>query len=219
MARRLVVLASGWAKQDFLWVPLAKRLEAAGYDTVCAHFPHNGFGPIEDSAEKIGCVIEEMRPFYEHLTFVGHSMGGLLGRFLVQHLEMDQIDAYVSLGTPHNGTWLAWAGLWSHSARQMRVGSDFIRGLNETPWPSKIPAMALQAQMEEIVLPQRHAEISFGKNQVIPWTTHVSLPLAWRTYAEIYGWLTYGVFGESGPHGYRGFSSSLSLAGGHDANE
>ena len=110
MAKRLVVLASGWAKQDFLWTPLAKRLEMIGYDTVCAHFPHNGFGHIEDSAEKIGCVIEEMRPFYEHLTFVGHSMGGLLGRFLIQGMDMAQIDSYVSLGTPHEGTWAAWLG-------------------------------------------------------------------------------------------------------------
>lgn len=217
MARRLVVLASGWAKQDFLWIPFSNRMKAAGYDTVCAHFPNNGFGAIEDSAERIGCVIEEMRPFYEHLTFVGHSMGGLLGRFLIQNMGTTSIDSYVSMGTPHLGTWLAWLGHWSASARQMRTDSSFLEALIDTPWPSHIPALALQAQFEEIVLPKANAKIDFGRNQIIPWTTHVSLPLAWRSYVEVLGWLTYSVFGESGPHGAgKGFGSSLDLRGTDD---
>lgn len=196
MGRRLVVLASGWTDVDALWWPMARKLEAIGYDTLRTTMPRRGFGPIEDSALAIGSVLLDISPSYESIIWVGHSMGGLIGRFLVQELESDFIKGYVSLGTPHGGTHMASLAPWSESAQQMKIGSKFMKNLNSTPWPEKIPALALQASFDEAVRPRKRSKMRGAKNIVIPKTTHTTLPLSDIAYSTIVQWMLFDVFGD-----------------------
>ena len=207
--KNLVVLISGWTGQPHLWRNMSVLFQDFGYDVVIAEMPNNGFGDIQESACNVALMIQEVRPYYDKVVLCGHSMGGLIARVIIQHLEVTEIDAYVSLGTPHQGTHTAKLAPWSESAKQMCRNSLFIDTLNEQPWPEDVPALGLQAQFEAVVLPRSSAKIDFGLNQVIPGCDHVTLPLLKRTFFEIWGWLTYSVFEENGPSERHGFISNF----------
>lgn len=211
MGRKLIVFISGWMKRDLVWKPMEARFKSSGYDVITAYVPSNGFGDIQDSACHVAVALQEVRPFYDKVVVCGHSMGGLVGRVIVQHLGFEGIDAYVSLGTPHNGTYAAYLAPWSQSAKQMQPGSTFLESLNGEPWPSHIPALALQAQFEAVVLPQANAKFEPATNRVIPLTSHLTLPLSQNTFLQTWGWLTYSVFGEPGRENHAGISSKLVL--------
>jgi pimeloyl-ACP methyl ester carboxylesterase len=212
MRNKLIVFISGWMKRDIVWKPMENKFKASGYDVITAYVPSNGFGDIQESACQVAVMLQEVRPFYDKIVVCGHSMGGLIGRVVVQHLGFTDIDAFVSLGTPHNGTYAAYLAPWSESAKQMQPGSVFIESLNGEPWPSDVPALTLQAQFEAIVLPQKNAMTEFGLNRVIPLATHATLPLVQNTFLQTWGWLTYSVFGEPGRENRTGISSRLVLA-------
>lgn len=170
------------------------RFKRDGYDTITAYVPSNGLGCIQDSACQVAVMLQEIRPFYDKIVLCGHSMGGLINRVIIQHLGFTDVDAYVSLGTPHQGTILARLAPWSKSATQMTIGSLFLESLNNEPWPENIPALAIQAQFEQIVLPQKNAKITFGENKTVYGVGHVTIPLAKSTYYKVSDWLKYDVF-------------------------
>lgn len=211
--RRLVVLISGWTKPDFAWYPMDSKFKEMGYDVIRAVYPYRGLTPVQYSARAVGKIAEAVRSEYDHCTVIGHSMGGLVGRYLLQRSEYaDLFDAYVSIGTPHRGTLLANLGSWfSKSAAQMAAGSDFLKRLNDTEWPDRVPALAIQGGLEQIVLPHRNAKIDFGENVEIPWADHVSLILDPRTFWEIWSWMTFTVFGEPGPLEDSGISTRVRI--------
>lgn len=118
-------------------------------------------------------------------------MGGLVGRAIDDSLY----DSYVSLGTPHNGTWAALGGFWSQAARDMIPGSKFLADLKYGRIWNKY-SLNISAQYD-ILVPN-----SFFNQDVedltIPNTTHVSLLWSKRTFYEIYSWLIYEVLNETG---------------------
>lgn len=207
---RLVVMASGWTKPDWLWWPMASRFETLGYDTLRCSYTKNGFDDIEESAEAALVLIDGVAQYYDHVTFIGHSMGGLTGRYAIQVLGAP-VNSYVSLGSPHRGSRLAWLAPWSRSAVQMRPGSDFLGQLDACEWPDEVPALGVQARFEEIVLPRASAKIDFGDNVTVN-ANHASLPVHQRTFLEIWAWLTYNVFDEVEPPMRRGLSSKVEIS-------
>jgi len=196
MESRLVVLISGWTGMDFLWKPTTERFKSVGYDVITAQMPNNGFGAIEETACRVGIMISELRDFYDKIVVVGHSMGGLVSRVMVQYLELHSIDAYISLGTPHNGTYLAYLAPWSKSACQMRPGSMLLNGLNDTEWPSSIPALSIQAGLDELMVPSSSTKVGWAVNRKIPGTNHISLAFSEKVFVEMWGWLSCEVFGD-----------------------
>lgn len=197
MQKRVVLLISGWTGRQFLWNPMAERFKAVGYDVITAKMPGHGFGSIEDTACRAAVLLSEVRRFYDQVIVIGHSMGGLVGRTIIQHLELAQIDAFVSLGTPHWGTYTAYLAPWSESACQMRPGSFFLKSLNEADWPENLPALALQASFDELVVPARNAKVPWATNRTVPFTNHVSIAFSEKTFLEIWSWLVSEVFGDN----------------------
>jgi len=171
-----------------------------GYDVLRLRYPHRGFAPIQYSAKATKDLVEAIRPEYSHITFVGHSMGGLIGRYLIQRTDVGGlVDAYVSIGTPHKGTYMAFLAPWSKSAHQMRPGSEFLKRLDASPWPN-IPALTIKGALEEVVIPRSNASFDYAADEVvIPNANHASLLFNKQTFWEMWAWLTFDVFGEPGP--------------------
>lgn len=211
--RRLVLLASGWTGTKSSWYFFAKRFKEQGYDVVQAVYPYRGYTPIQYSARAIGELVEGVRSEYDHITFIGHSMGGLIGRYLLQRTEYaGNIDAYCSLGTPHQGSYFANLmppiGAFGKSARQMKVGSQFLERLNSSRWPDGVPALAVSAGLDGIVW---DASWDKAENITIPWTNHIAMVFDQRTFWEVWSWLTFDVLGEPGPMYHEGVQTKVTL--------
>lgn len=189
-AKRVLLLGSGWTKPNWAWFPFEVYAMGLGYDATRIFYPYRGFAPIQYSAKKAIRQIEEILPKYERATYIGHSMGGLVGRYLIQRLGMKgPLDSYVSIGTPHGGTYAANLAPWSKSAHQMRIGSDFLRRLNNLSWPEDIQALTVRGSLEQVVIPPRNAKFSPAKDVVVPNADHLSAVVHPRTFREIGQWL------------------------------
>jgi triacylglycerol lipase len=92
---------------------------------------------------------------------VGHSMGGLVGRYLVQEEGGGEyIDTVITLGSPHQGTPTAFIGaglgllLVSHAMWQLFPMSPLVRRLNEGRFPEGCRLVSVYSE-QDLVCPWR----------------------------------------------------------------
>ncbi len=106
---------------------------------------------IDDLADYVRAKVERIyarNPGLGPLTIVGHSKGGLIATYYVKKLGgWRRTRAVVTLGTPHNGTPLAYLGLpvgfFARSLWQLYPGSPFLRRLADGPWPGEVRLVSL----------------------------------------------------------------------------
>lgn len=98
---------------------------------------------IDESAEKVRDKVERLYARYNlgPLSIIGHSKGGLIGRYYVKRLGGDsRVKTLVTLGAPHHGTPRAYLGCFTlgwiaKSVWQMTPMSPFIRRLKMGAFP------------------------------------------------------------------------------------
>ncbi len=106
---------------------------------------------IDDLADYVRAKVERIyarNPGLGPLTIVGHSKGGLIATYYVKKLGgWRRTRAVVTLGTPHNGTPMAYLGLpvgfFARSLWQLYPGSPFLRRLADGPWPGEVRLVSL----------------------------------------------------------------------------
>jgi triacylglycerol lipase len=106
---------------------------------------------IDDLADYVRAKVERIyarNPGLGPLTIVGHSKGGLIAAYYVKKLGgWRRTRAVVTLGTPHNGTPMAYLGLpvgfFARSLWQLYPGSPFLRRLADGPWPGEVRLVSL----------------------------------------------------------------------------
>ena len=135
---------------------------------------------VQDVCEETG---------HEQVHVIGHSMGGLIGRYLVQRLGGDEyVHTLVTLGTPHQGT-LPANLVPITVARQMRVGGDLISELAEPAPGCRTRFVAFWSDIDQLVIPQSHARVEHpdlrARNVLMRGVGHLSLPVDGRVVREI----------------------------------
>jgi triacylglycerol esterase/lipase EstA (alpha/beta hydrolase family) len=101
---------------------------------------------IDESAEKVRDKVERLYARYDMgpLAIIGHSKGGLIGRYYVKRLGGDKrVQTLITLGTPHNGSSTAYLGVAfmgaiAPSVWQMTPMSPFIRRLKIGSFPDQV---------------------------------------------------------------------------------
>src|SRR5262245_66294606 len=114
---RPILLVHGFLATPFVVGPLAGRLARLGY---CPHDVDLGgllgrfnARPVEELARVVAERVEQLARDHqrERIDLVGHSEGGLIGRYYVQKLGgAFRVRHLVTLGTPHRGTLWASSG-------------------------------------------------------------------------------------------------------------
>jgi pimeloyl-ACP methyl ester carboxylesterase len=121
---------------------LASRLRRLGY---CPH-----------GVDRVEQLAREHR--WERIDLVGHSEGGLIGRYYIQKLDgARRVRHLVTLGTLHRGTRWAYSGhLVRHvlpSLRQMAPGSPLLRDLANDSFPASVRLTSISSQRDSICAP------------------------------------------------------------------
>ena len=87
--------------------PYSKRLLKALPQLTCINVEGLGRGSIEEMGEKAFGFLKQDALFHildRPIHFFGHSMGGLIARYLVHDQEIrERVTSVVTLGTPHRG--------------------------------------------------------------------------------------------------------------------
>jgi len=182
---------------------LEKRLRQDGFDVFSIHL--GGFlnrlntRGIDDLAKIISKKIEALSGRYHigKITVIGHSKGGLIGRYYVSCLGGDKhVKTLITLGTPHRGSNIAILatltiiGIISKSVWQMLPRSRFIRKLNETVIPASVKVVSLYSDSDSVISKeQSRLVVPAGRNNItnveLHGYTHTDYLIKRGVYEEI----------------------------------
>lgn len=173
-----VLLVHGYLCNRALWNPWLQRCRQLGIPALALTLEPPG----ADLDRHVPALAAAVQTLWERTgqppLLVGHSMGGLLLRaWLRADAGRTPCRGLVTVGTPHQGTWLARWGL-SPSARQMRPGSAWLRTLaaDEAARPSGLPpVLSLYSPCDSIVFPTRLAVWPGGEALAVAQAGHVNL--------------------------------------------
>ena len=165
----------------FTWMEYALRRR--GFQTLSAYnyglLTHN----IPHAAVHLGEAIEELAAStgYERVHVIGHSLGGLIARYYVQRLGGDRhVHTLITLGTPHQGTQLAWAVPLLPLVRQLAPSSSLIQELAEPAAECRTRFLAFYSDIDHLIVPSRNARLDHPdlnvRNIPVRGVGHLSMP-------------------------------------------
>ena len=155
-----VLLLHGWGATRRVMSLLERRLRRDGYGVFSVHLgglfdTYNSKG-IAGLANLVAGKIEKLRQRHDlgKISIVAHSEGGLIARYYVKRLRGSRnTRALITLGTPHAGTVMAFAGIFalgiiSRSIWQMTPLSPFIRDLKQGEWPPEVNLVSIYSRAD-----------------------------------------------------------------------
>jgi pimeloyl-ACP methyl ester carboxylesterase len=159
-----VLLLHGFLATPRAVSALAAQLGRAGYCTYSVDlgglFGRFNALPIEDVARAVAARVEHLVRDHrlKHIDVVGHSEGGLIGRYYIQKLGgASRVRHLVTLGTPHRGTRWAYSGYALRrilpSLSQMAPGSRLLGELSDDTFPRAVRLTSIYSSRDTLCPP------------------------------------------------------------------
>jgi len=160
-----VLLVGGYVENSAVMLALGRTLRREGFQPVLVDLPST----LRSIAQNVAHVREAVLAVraasgYERIGYVGHSMGGVIGRaYAIAHPDHG-LGSIVTLASPHRGTHLARLGL-GQSARDMRLDSEFMRAHPPNERGTDVPIHTLISAHDNIVSPPWSAVLGDGPGE------------------------------------------------------
>jgi pimeloyl-ACP methyl ester carboxylesterase len=157
-----VILVHGtFGDMTVTWNMFSPALVQAGYCVFALDLVRRGMAPIDQSADKLAAFIDTVRQRTgaAKVSIVGHSQGGMLGRYVARYRDkLGVIDDIVGLAPPSHGTTSPLAplgaGFGCAACAEQAAGSAFMQKLNageEAPPPPSYTVIS--TRYDEVVTP------------------------------------------------------------------
>ena len=112
---------------------LEKGLGESGFATISVDLPAR-FGTLEACLEAMHLQVRNVVREYQTVNFVAHSMGGLLTRAYINHVQQANVGKCVFIATPHQGSRLAGlAGRIPGYSRIFQIVNPILPGSDFEP--------------------------------------------------------------------------------------
>jgi triacylglycerol esterase/lipase EstA (alpha/beta hydrolase family) len=173
---RPIIVLHGYAMNRANFLPLACRLSRAGLGPVLG-FEYWTLGRTAAAAKQLGWFVDEVRRATgaTQVDVIGHSMGGVVGRYYVSLAGGDGIVSnLVTLGSPHSGTDVSLFGI-GHITRELMLGSSLVTRLSMAPPPAKTRVTVVWSRGDAMVPSARQLALSGAEIIVYPDLGHVAL--------------------------------------------
>jgi pimeloyl-ACP methyl ester carboxylesterase len=173
---RPVILVHGYAMNRAGFLLLALRLRAAGLGPVFG-FEYWTLGRTAAAARQLGWFVDEVRAATgaAQVDVVGHSMGGVVGRYYVSLAGGDgAVKNLITLGSPHTGSELSALGL-GHPTRELVLGSSLLTRLAAAPPPERTRVLCVWSRGDALVPGARQLTVPGADVVVFPDIGHVTL--------------------------------------------
>ena len=186
-----IILIHGVVDNRSVFAMLKRGLRRRGFGRIITL----NYSPLTDDvrvvADRLEALVESVciETGFERVHVIGHSMGGLVGRYFVQRMGGDsRVHTLVTLGTPHQGT--RPAHLVPHPvARQMRMGSDIVAELAAPAPGCRTRMVAIWSDLDQMIVPKTNARIEHpdlnARNVRVRSVGHNSLPIDGSVVHEI----------------------------------
>ncbi|MFD3802160.1 esterase/lipase family protein [Streptomyces sp. NPDC058611] len=178
-----VLLLHGFNDNRSVFVLLRRALGADGLRHVEAYNYSPFTRDLRVTARHLARRVEELceRTGQERVDLVGHSLGGLVGRYYVQRLGGDaRVRTLVTLGTPHSGTRVAPFMNAHPLVRQMRPDSEVLAELAAPAPGCATRCVAFWSEFDAVMSPVGTARIEHPdlrvENVHVTGIGHLALP-------------------------------------------
>jgi len=186
-----VVLVHGFVCNRGLWNPWMRELRARDVPFVAVNL-EPVFGSIDHYPRAIEAAVMKLeKATAARVLLVGHSMGGLAIRAWLRQFGSDtRVRRVITIGTPHQGTWLARYGHTMNS-RQMRQRSPWLAALAAAEPASRASLFTcFYGHCDNIVFPASAGTLPGAENVHVPVTAHVHMAFQPVVFAEVRRWLS-----------------------------
>lgn len=184
--RTAAVLVHGFVCNRGLWLPWMRELRRRGMPYTSVNL-EPVFGSIDDYVPLIDDAVQRAQAITGRPPLlVCHSMGGLAARAWLAAAPgaAARVCGVVTIGTPHQGTWLA---RWSHmpNGRQMRINGEWLQALQarEAGQP-RPPFVCWYSNGDNIVFPVTTATLAGADNRHLHGVPHVAMAFHPRVMTE-----------------------------------
>jgi triacylglycerol esterase/lipase EstA (alpha/beta hydrolase family) len=153
---RPVLLVHGYFMSRACFILLYLRMRQTGKRTIFTINLRPRTATIEELAHQLSEKIEEMLVLTKstQVDLICHSMGGIVARYYIEQMNgAKKVNKLITLGSPHEGTKTAVFGIGAN-AREMRFGSEFMRGLNAGALSGEVKYYSLWSNLDNLVIPQ-----------------------------------------------------------------
>jgi triacylglycerol lipase len=186
-----IILVHGVIDNRSIFTILRRSLRRRGFGRTYAL----NYSPLSDDvrevAERLALLVEQVceQTGYERVHIIGHSMGGIIGRYYVQRLGGDaRVHTLCTLGSPHQGSITARFVPWP-VIQQLRIDSPILTELTEPAVGCRTRFISIWSDLDQLVVPQRNARITHpdlrARNVLFRGIGHMSLPVDRRVVHEI----------------------------------
>lgn len=112
-------------------------------------------------ANEVEACLKRISDFHEsEVDIIAHSMGGLDSRWAVEKQGAAQyVDDLVTLGTPHQGTYVAYLSMLTKGGRDMIPGSSFLTQLNDGHLAEGVSYTAIWSYGDGLIIPGKYATL------------------------------------------------------------
>jgi len=155
-----VILVHGLYHNAGAWTLFRRRLQRAGFANIYPFQYNSWTARFEDILKNLERYVEEVETLFpgRKVVLVGHSLGGLLCRALMEGPtgHRRNVLGLITLGTPHHGSKLAALGpgsLSQHLTYRGAIVTWIERNTVDVTARPAIPKMALYSPIDNMVLP------------------------------------------------------------------
>lgn len=183
---RPIVLVHGYAMNRANFVLLARRLAAAGLGPIYG-FEYWTLGKTGAAARRLGAYVDEVLATTgaTAVDVIGHSMGGVVGRYYVTLGDGDgKVANLITIGAPHSGTDVSAIGLGAPT-KELFLNSTLIQRLDAAPRPRRTRLTVIWSRSDALVPGARHARIDGVDEVLYDDLGHLSLLTDGRVASEV----------------------------------
>ncbi len=180
LKKRPIFFIHGLWNNPKLFEKLIRKIKADDYQLYRPYLPHKfGKTSLRRLARDLDSKIEELVGPEIEIDIVGFSMGGLISRLWLQdHNGYLRTKRFVSIGTPHFGTYTAQVvpSSFMPGIAEMKRGSSLLTQLNnDLTTLENVECISFFTQWDLMSFPGWQAKLPIGDSYHLPVLTHKEL--------------------------------------------
>ena len=184
-----VLFVHGYMCDGSMWWWFRRRFQQLGIGNTWSMSLTTPISSIDKFAEQLNDRIDEIcsKSSQQKITIIAHSMGGLVARRLLTLCDGSdaRIARIITLGTPHQGTFIAYPGLgWC--AMHMWPTGRWIRNLRNMEEQTQPAAEmhSVYSRHDQVIIPASYSDYAHAQNRVVDGLGHMNLVFS-KHIAEI----------------------------------
>lgn len=184
--RRGVVLVHGFFCNRGVWNPWLPRLQVARVPYLALDLDAV-FASIDDCVPALEQAVQRIEAATGRApVVVAHSMGGLVVRAWLDTSASDaRVHRIITIGTPHQGTWLARLAIGANTRQMRRAGAWLGAIAGREPAARAANFTCFYSHCDNVVFPASSATLPGADNRHLAGVAHVEMVYQAEVLAEL----------------------------------